>query len=234
MEVQLIKDDKTALLFGASGLVGGYCLQFLLASPVYKKVKIFVRKELDFDNEKLEQHVIDFDNIEDYKDLIKGDDVFCCLGTTIKKAGDKEAFRKIDYTYSFQIAKISKEQRANQLLLVSSVGADEDSIFFYSRIKGELENAIKKMNFWATHIFQPSVLLGKRNENRWGEQLAGRLAKGFDFLTGGLLTKYSPVEAELVAKAMVIAAQGFDNGLQIYPSHVLQKMVKKEEGLRLL
>ncbi len=234
MEVQLIKDDKTALLFGASGLIGGYCLQFLLASPAYKKVKIFVRKELDFENGKLEQHIIDFDKIEDYKNLIKGDDVFCCLGTTMKKAGGREAFRKVDFTYSFKIAKIAEEQGVNQFLLMSSVGADADSIFFYSQVKGELENEVKKMDFWSTHIFQPSVLLGERNENRWGEQMAGRLAKGFDFLTGGLLSKYSPVEAEAVAKAMIIAAQGFESGLRIYPSHILQKMAKSEEGLRLI
>lgn len=233
MEVQLVKDDKTALVFGATGLIGGYCLNFLLASPAYKKVRVFVRKELDFENEKLEQHKIDFDKLEDYKDIIKGDDLFCCLGTTMRKAGSKEAFRKVDYDYGFQIAKIAEEQGVNQFLLVSSVGADPDSIFFYSQVKGELEDALKKMDFWSTHIFQPSVLLGKRNENRWGEQLAGRLAKGFDFLTGGLLTKYSPVEAEVVAKAMVIAAQGFDSGLQIYPSHILQKLAKNEERLRL-
>ncbi len=233
MEVQLIKDDKTALLFGASGLVGNQCLKILLASPAYKKVKIFGRKELDFDNEKLEQHIIDFNKLEDYRDLIKGDDLFCCLGTTMKKAGNKEAFKKVDFTYSFQIAKIAEEQGINQCLLVSSVGADADSVFFYNQIKGELEDAVRKMNFWATHIFRPSVLLGERNENRWGEQLAGRLAKGFDFLTGGLLTKYSPVEAEVVAKAMVVAAQGFESGLQIYPSHVLEKIATSEEGLRL-
>ena len=164
---------------------------------------------------------------------MRGDDLYCCLGTTMRKAGSKEAFRKVDYTYSFQIAKIAESNGVNQLLLVSSVGADSNSIFFYNQIKGELEDAVKKMKFWATHIFQPSVLLGKRNENRWGEQIAGRLAKGFDFLTGGLLTKYSPVEAEMVAKAMFIAAQGFDAGLQIYPSHVLQKLAKNEERLRI-
>jgi len=233
MEVQIIKDDKTALLFGATGLVGRYCLDYLLASPAYKKVKVFVRKELDFENEKLEQHKIDFDQLENYQDLIKGDDLFCCLGTTMKKAGSKASFRKVDYEYGFQIAKIAEKHGVNQFLLVSSVGADADSIFFYNQVKGELEDSVKKMKFWATHIFQPSVLLGERNENRWGEQLAGRLAKGFDFLTGGLLTKYSPVEAEVVAKAMVIAAQGFNSGISIYPSHVLQKLVKNEDSLRL-
>ena len=135
MSVQLFKDDKTALLFGASGLVGGYCLQILLVSPIYKKVKIFTRRKLDFDNEKLEQHVIDFNKLEDYRDLVKGDDVFCCLGTTMKKAGGKEAFRKVDFTYSFQIAKIAASQSVNQFLLVSSVGADVDSVFFTIKLR---------------------------------------------------------------------------------------------------
>lgn len=233
MDIQLLKDDKTALLFGASGLVGGYCLNYLLASPVYKKVKIFGRKEMEFDNKKLEQHVIDFDDLDKYRDLIKGDDIFCCLGTTMKKAGSREVFRKVDFTYTYQFAKIAEAQGVNQFLLVSAVGADPDSIFFYNQVKGELEAAIKKMKFWATHIFQPSLLLGPRNENRWGEELAGRLAKGFDFLTGGLLTKYGPVEAEVVAKAMVIAAQGFESGLHVYPSHMLQKIANNAESLRL-
>ena len=140
MEVQLVKDDKTALLFGASGLVGGYCLNFLLASSAYNKVKIFVRKELELENEKLEQHIIDFDKLDDYRNLFKGDDVFCCLGTTIKKAGNKKAFRKVDYDYGYQIAKIAEEKGVNQFLLVSSVGADEDSIFFYSQVKGQTDN----------------------------------------------------------------------------------------------
>ncbi len=224
MKVQLLKDDKTALLFGASGLVGGHCLSELLASPVYKKVKIFVRKKLDVTHEKLEQHVIDFEQPEKYRNLLKGDDIYCCIGTTIKKAGSKAQFKKVDYTYNLQIAAMAAEQGVNQYLLVSSVGADPDSVFFYTRIKGELEEKVKQMDFWAIHIFQPSVLLGERNENRWGEHLAGKIAKGFDTLTGGLLAKYSPVEAEVVAKAMVAAAQGFKSGVHIYPSHVLLKM----------
>ncbi|RMF29876.1 MAG: hypothetical protein D6765_03880, partial [Bacteroidetes bacterium] len=119
----------------------------------------------------------------------------------------------------------------NQLLLVSSVGADPDSLFFYSRVKGELEEAVKKLDFWAVHIFQPSVLLGQRNENRWGEELAGKIGKVLDRLSGGLLTRYRPIEADYVAKAMVHAAQGLEPGVHVYPSHWLQKMAEREEAI---
>ena len=229
MKVQIIKDDKTALLLGASGLIGGFLLQALLESESYNKVVIFTRKELGIDNPKLEQHVIGFDKIEDYKHLIKGDDLFSCLGTTMRKAGSEEAFKKVDYDYPLQIAKIAAEQKVNQYLLVSSVGADEDSLFFYNRVKGELEMAVKNLPFWAVHIFQPSVLMGERNENRWGEKLAARLGRGFDFLTGGLLSKYSPIEAEVVAKAMIKSAQGFKAGVTVYPSNIIQQIASDEE-----
>ena len=111
-----------------------------------------------------------------------------------------------------------------QYLLVSSVGADPNSRFFYNKVKGELEASIQQLNFWALHIFQPSVLLGDRNENRFGEQIAGKIGRFFDRLTGGLLTKYRPIEADVVAKAMVSAAQGLKLGVHVYPSHFLQAL----------
>ncbi len=205
-------------------MVGGYCLQYLLAHEAYDKVVVFSRRPLKISHPKLEEHVIDFEKLGKYQHLFKGDDLFMCLGTTMAKAGSKAAFYAVDFTYPYQIALLAIENGVNQLLLVSSVGADPESIFFYSRVKGDLEVAVKKLPFWAIHIFQPSVLLGERNENRWGEQLAGRLARGFDYLTNGLLTKYRPVEAEVVAQAMVSAAQGLKPGTFVYPSHFLQRL----------
>lgn len=228
--MEISKDKKTALLFGGTGLVGSFCLDYLLRHKAYQKVLVFGRKKINKEHERLEQHIIHFDQLGDYAHLIKGHDLYCCLGTTMGKAGSKEAFHKVDFTYSFQAAKYGAENGVNQCLLVSSVGAKADSLFFYSRVKGELENAVKKLPFWATHIFRPSVLVGDRPDSRWGEQIAARLGRGIDYLTGGLLTKYKPIEAEIVAKAMVNAAQGLEEGIHVYPSHYLQQLAE-EEGL---
>lgn len=226
MGLQISKTEKTALLFGATGLVGKYCLDFLLQSPSYVKVKVFVRKPLEIEHPKLMINIVDFEKLSSYKQLIQGDDLFYCLGTTMKKAGSKVAFKRVDYTYAHQIAEIGAIQKVSQFLLVSAVDADKDSVFFYNRVKGELEDELKLMPYWAIHIFQPSILLGERNENRWGEAIAQRLGRGLDYFLGGLLNKYRPVEADVVAKAMVEAAQGVKKGIHIYPSHVLQQLAK--------
>lgn len=220
--MEIIKHDKIALVFGATGLIGSHLVEALLGHEAYATVIVFVRRKLDIKNPKLKQHIIDFDKMDAYAHLIKGDDLYCALGTTMAKAGSKSAFYKVDYTYSYQAAKIAATNGVNQYMLVSSVGADSDSRFYYSKVKGELEDAIKVLPFWAIHIFQPSVLLGERNENRWGEQIAARMGKVIDRFTGGLLTKYRPIEAEVVANAMIGAAQRFNKGSHLYASHYLQ------------
>lgn len=225
--MEIIKHDKTALVFGATGLIGQHLVQALLEHEAYASVKVFGRRKLDIQHAQLQQHLIDFDQMQTYASLIKGDDLYCALGTTMAKAGSKAAFFKVDYTYSYQAAQIAAANGVNQYMLVSSVGANASSRFYYSQVKGKLEDAIKELPFWATHIFQPSVLLGERNENRWGEQMAARMGKVIDRFTGGLLTKYRPIEAEVVAKAMIGAAQRFNKGTHIYPSHYLQGLANE-------
>lgn len=222
--MEITKYNKTALLFGATGLVGRHVLDFLLLHGAYAKVVSFGRRPLDTRHEKLSHYVVDFDQPSSFKHLVSGDDLFLCLGTTRAKAGSKAAFYQVDFTYNYQAAAAAADNGVNQLLLVSSVGANPDSIFYYSQVKGELETAVKKLPFWAIHIFQPSVLLGERNENRWGEEMAGKLGKLIDGFTGGLLKKYRPIEADVVAKAMVSAAQQLMPGVHVYPSHWLQDL----------
>jgi uncharacterized protein YbjT (DUF2867 family) len=232
--MEIAKDKKTALVFGATGLIGGHVVNFLLLHPAYSKVVVFVRRPMSLEHPKLVQHVVNFDKPETFHQLVKGDDLFCCLGTTMAKAGSKEAFYKVDFTYAFEAAQLGKRNGVGQYLLVSSVGADPNSRFFYSKVKGELEIMVKTLGFWGLHIFQPSVLLGERNENRFGEQLAGKIGSFFDRMTGGLLTKYRPIEADVVAKAMVSAAQGLKPGVHVYPSHWLQKLANEIDQTMLL
>ncbi len=229
--MEITKNNKTALLFGATGLVGHHLLEFLLLHGAYARVHTFGRRPMAMTHPKLVHHVVDFDNPAYFKALLKGDDLFLCMGTTRARAGSKEAFYKVDFTYNFQAAQAAASNGVNQLLLVSSVGADSESVFFYSRVKGELEEAVKKLPFWAIHIFQPSVLLGQRNENRWGEEIAGKLGKVIDGLTGGMLKKYRPIEADVVAKAMVSAAQKLEPGVHVYPSHWLQDLAAQIDAV---
>jgi len=220
----IIKDNKTAVIFGASGLVGGHCLRLLLERKTYQQIRSFGRRLLPLNHEKLRQYIIDFEEMEMDAEKIKGNDVFICLGTTRAKAG-REGFIKVDFDYSFQAAKYAVMNGANQLILISSVGADAQSFLLYSKTKGQLEEAVKRLPFWATHILQPSILLGNRQENRIGERIASTISSTINRLSEGILGIYTPIEAETVAKAMVQLAQGIDGGVQVHTSAELIKMV---------
>ncbi|HVF87991.1 MAG TPA: hypothetical protein VM866_10390, partial [Pyrinomonadaceae bacterium] len=174
-------ETRSALLVGATGLVGGHCLNLLLEDAAYQKVVVLGRRMLPVGHRKLEQHIIDFDQLTDYARLIYGQDVFCCLGTTIKKAGSQEAFRRVDFTYPHEVARVAAGNGAEQMLLVSALGADARSRVFYNRVKGETEEAVSKLPFGGVQIFRPSLLLGERQEVRRGEQIAERAMKLFSF-----------------------------------------------------
>ena len=224
----LLKDKKTAIIFGASGLVGGFCIKALLENEAYQEVRSFGRRKLSINHEKLTQFIIDFEQMEEIEPQIKGHDVFICLGTTRAKAG-RDGFIKVDFDYSFNAAKHAVMNGANQLLLVSSVGADKNSFLLYPKTKGQLEEAVKRLPFWATHILQPSLLLGPRQETRIGEKMAIGISSIFNRFTDGLLGIYTPIEAETVAKAMVQLAQGIGGGVQVHTSAELIKMVEGKQ-----
>lgn len=209
--------QKTALIAGATGLVGGYCLRMLLQSNQYARVIALVRTPLELQHPKLEQKVIDFDRLATTPGLI-ADDIFCCLGTTIKKAGSKEAFYNVDYTYVVELAKVTSQQFARQFLVVSAMGADAGSVIFYNRVKGEMEEAVTKFPFTAVHIFRPSLLLGDRPETRPGEKVGEILMSVFKPVMLGPLRKYRAVPARSVAKAMLLLALDNGGGVQIHES----------------
>ena len=218
------KKSKTALLLGASGLVGGHCLRLLLEEPSSARVIVLVRKPLPLTHEKLVQYVVNFDELENLGNCVPVDDVYCCLGTTIKRAGSQEAFRKVDYDYTVRLAVLAQHCGATQFLLVSSLGADPHSRIFYNRVKGEVEEAIRKIPFTACQLFRPSLLVGERKEHRPGEKAATFIMKTLKPLMSGPLMNYRSIQARDVAKAMVHTAQMDLQGVNIFESQRIQNI----------
>ncbi len=210
---------KTALVAGATGLVGNQLLQLLLADGYYSRVIAISRKPLNISHATLENVVVDFDRLTEYHDKLKADDVFCCLGTTIKTAKTKEAFRKVDFDYPVELARIVHANGAQQFLLVSALGADKNASVFYNRVKGEVETAVESMGFKVCYIFRPSLLLGSRSEHRSGEEAAKTFFKLFGFLVPA---KYKGIEAVKVARAMMAEAKFEKRGKHILESKALQ------------
>lgn len=215
-------DKRAALLLGATGLVGGHCLHYLLKDDKYHRIVALTRRNLNLENPKLVQHTIDFDRLENYSDHIKADDIFCCLGTTIKKAGFQEAFRQVDYHYPLQIAKLAVKNGARQFLLISSLGANQKSKIFYNRVKGEIEAAIREIPFYGIQIFRPSLLVGERAETRTGEKVGEFFLKMVKPALIGNWKKYRAITALNVAKAMVEIAKTDLKGIHIYESNQIQ------------
>lgn len=203
---------KSALVFGASGLTGQHCLMQLLASSKYESVTIFVRKKLAISHPKLVQHEINFDNLASASSAFNIDHVYCCLGTTIKKAGTKSAFKAIDLDLVVQIAKLSKQHAVECFSVISSIGADKGSLSFYTSIKGQMEQALIAIGLNKLIIARPSLLLGERKEQRLLEHISIRLCKALSWLFIGSLAKYKAIDAKSVAKALIVYANKENNG----------------------
>ena len=214
--------QKTALLLGGSGLTGGHCLEYLLNDAHYNQVVALVRRPLSVEHPKLIQHQADFHRLDDCLAGMRINDVFCCLGTTIKKAGSQKAFYEVDFVYPTEIAKLSLASGAEQFLLISALGADPGSAIFYNRVKGEVEEAIARYGFKGFYIFRPSLLLGKRRESRPAEKFGQKLFHWFSFIFKGFLQKYKPIESRAVAFAMVAVAKEQPLGKRIIESRRIQ------------
>jgi uncharacterized protein YbjT (DUF2867 family) len=215
---------RNALIAGATGLVGKHLLSMLLNSKDYKKVYVLSRRPLGEEHPKLEEVIIDFDRLPE-QELPAADDVFCCLGTTMKKAGSKEAFRQVDFVYPYELARKAGENGAEQYLLVSAMGANRGSFFFYNRVKGEVEEGISKLSgYKSISIFRPSLLLGEREEKRLGEVIASKLMRFIKPLMIGPLRKYRGIHARTVANGMLKAAQQQQRGVQVYESEEIKPL----------
>ncbi|MES2285071.1 MAG: NAD(P)H-binding protein [Bacteroidota bacterium] len=241
--------SRTAIILGASGLVGAEVLKQLLAdidaskaelmgssvsavtSPKgpdlnFEIIKIFVRKPIAIKHPKLEQIIVDFDTIGNYSDSIKGDAVFCCMGTTIATAGSKDAFIKVDHTYPLEFAKIAKQNGVENFLLISSIGADKTASNFYLKVKGDIESALEELKFESLIIVRPSMLLGDRKESRFAESVGKVFMKLFSFVFIGKLKKYKAIQASAVAKAMIQLSKMKIKGSKIFLSDELQQLAK--------
>jgi uncharacterized protein YbjT (DUF2867 family) len=209
---------KIAIVAGSTGLIGAQLLGLLLNDDYYIKVIALSRKPLNIKHTKLENLIVAEGDWNVFAS-VKADDVFCCLGTTIKQAGTKEAFRKIDFEYPLELAKKLKANGANGYYLVSALGADKNSSIFYNKVKGEVESAIAEVSFSSYHIFRPSLLLGERKEARSGEDAAKVFYKIFGFL---IPKKFQAIDSAKVARAMLQKAKENKPGMFVHESVTLQ------------
>lgn len=224
--IEIKHHAKGAVLFGASGLIGNCLLRRLLVHQAYDKVISIGRGPIKASHPKLIHYEVDMAHSDNYRHLMRGNDLFIALGTTMKKAGSKEAFYAVDHDLIFNIAKTGSLQNMSQLIVVSSIGADSRSLIYYLKVKGELEDDVKRLPFWGVHIMRPSVLLGPREEKRLAENLAGRFSKGLQYFSGSIIGDLAPVEADDVAKAMVQAAQGLKQGTHVHHGSEIVQLAK--------
>ncbi len=216
---------KTAVIFGATGLTGSFVLQILIQDERYEKVKVFSRTPPEVKSDKVEIIITDLEDLDKHSEEITGDDLFCCLGTTIKKAGSKENFRKVDHDWPALIAKTASKNGMPGFLMISSIGADPESSNFYLRTKGEAEKAVRQYEFKKIVILRPSMLLGKRREFRLLEELGKIIMAPLKFIFRGRLRKYRPIDAERVAKAMVKFAN-ITTSKYVFESHEIELYTK--------
>ncbi len=218
-------NDKTALVFGATGLTGNFVVEHLLRDENYSIIKVFVRKEQSVISGKIRQVIYNPDNIEQIADEVTGHHLFCCIGTTIKKAGSQQSFLKTDHDLVERIAKIASGNKVKSFVVISSIGADHKSRNFYLNTKGKMEESIKTFSFDNLSIVRPSMLMGIRAEKRIMEEAGKVIARFVSPLMIGKMKKYRPIHASTVATAMIrLASQ--PNGKYILESDQIESLVK--------
>lgn len=216
--------NNTAIILGSSGLVGSQLLTLLLNSTAYKQVVLFNRKPSSIKHPKIKEYVIDFNQPQSYKKDIQGDVIFCCLGSTKVKTPNPTDYRKIDFDIPLLFANEAVKKGLQQFHLVSSLGASSLSKTFYLKLKGEVETALKKCNLKSLYIYQPSILLGNRLENRPIERFFLAIIKFLNPLFIGKIKRYSGIQALVVAQAMLNTSLISKKGTHIYTSETIKKL----------
>ena len=215
---------KIALIFGSSGLVGGHLLNQLIKDTNYSKIKLFVRSDAKISDQKVEIIKTDFNNLQNHKEDIKGDDCFFCIGTTKQNSPDKNEYRRVELDVPKEIAQIAKSNSVNSFVFVSSGYADPKSSGDYLKFKGEVEEELKRLNFSKLGIMRPSFLLGDRKEKRIGEKIGIFVFKMLSPLFVGPIKKMKPIHSEVVAKAMIAIAQS-DTQQIIFESNEISEII---------
>jgi len=215
--------QKTAILLGATGLTGDLLLQLLLKDNRYKKIKLFSRSTSGVVHPKMEEYLGDLIHLETFKNDFKADEVFCCIGTTKSKTPDKKLYKKIDFGIPTMAAQLCKENEINTLAIISALGANSKSNIFYNRTKAEMEDAVLKPGIPKTHILQPSLIGGKREEKRIGEWIFKQLMKVANLVMAGPLKKYQSIHPKDIAKAMVWLANNELKAVRI-PSDEIKRL----------
>jgi uncharacterized protein YbjT (DUF2867 family) len=216
---------KTALVIGATGMVGSSLVNQLLSDDYFSKLIIFTRRSLRQPHPKLQEHIIDFDATESWQGLVKGDVLFSCLGTTLKTAGSKEVQYKIDYTYQYNFARAAQQNGVTHYVLISAAYSSPHSKIFYSRMKGELDVAVQHLNFPRLTILKPGQLTGDRKEKRLGERFSIALLSAIHHIPG--LQFLKPIPADTVAKAMIVAAKQQSEHQKIYALKEIFELAEK-------
>ncbi len=213
LSIKLEQNNRmNAIVVGATGATGTDLLNLLFTDSSFDKINIFVRRETSIHNNKLDTNIIDFDKPEEWKKKVKGDVLFSCLGTTLKAAGSKKAQWKIDYDYQYEFAKAARQNGVSNYVLVSSASASKDSSFFYTKMKGQLEEDIKKLGFEKTIILKPP-LLERKGSKRPGEVWGLKILKFINSL--GILKSQRPLSTENLAKVMINAFTNLDKGTHL-------------------
>lgn len=222
--------SQTAIVIGASGLTGNSLTATLLSDPAISLVKVIVRKPLPLEHPKLQNIVLSFDDLPALQAALQGDILFCCIGTTIKKAGSQKAFQEVDREIPLRCAEIAKRNGVKQFLLISAIGANAAARNFYLRTKGQTEQGIARSGFESIHIFRPSLILGERDEFRMGEKIGAVIMQITSFLLQGKLKKYRGIEAQAIARAMKKIALRQIKGTHIYESDEIQGIADNPEA----
>jgi uncharacterized protein YbjT (DUF2867 family) len=220
--------NKHAIVIGANGLVGTEITKQLLKDEYYEKVTLISRRYIELEHEKLEVQIVDFKNLHKDWDLFKCDDIFYCLGTTRSDTPKKSDYHKIEFDYCVNIAKISHHNKVNKFIYISSAGASIKSWFYYLKLKGEVENSLMQIGFNYLHIVRPYVLMGKRDNFRYGESIARFFLQLFNFMMVGFLKNIKGMPANILAKAMIHYVKLNQKGTFIHTNRQIHELFPKK------